>query len=277
MQQQQRRIVWWLAALAAMGAAAAAFVQGGYYNVAATVSHTQPVYWLLEYAMQQSVRRRARHIDTPPLDRPAMQARGAACYREHCITCHGAPGVPPSPLGLSMQPLPGSLVAAAAHWRPHEIYWITRHGLKLTGMPAWQHRMADDDLWAVAAFVSDLPRQTPQQAKQRLSTLARCPPPNGAQLTGTPDPRRGRHVLPQYGCHGCHVIEGVVGSNVHVGPPLRNLARRDTLPGGRPNTLEHLVQWLRDPQAIDAHTAMPSLGVTQQDALDMAAYLQTLR
>ena len=60
-----------------------------------------------------------------------------------------------------MQPVPGPLNDAAARWRPRELYWITRHGIRMSGMPAWGHQLADSDLWAVAAFVAQMPGVSP--------------------------------------------------------------------------------------------------------------------
>ena len=87
------------------------------------------------------------------------------------------------------------------------------------------------------------------------------------------DPARGRVALTQYGCRACHMIPGVTGSEVYVGRPLENLARRRVIAGTLPNDQANLVRWIRDPQAIDPRTAMPVLGVSERDALDMSAYL----
>jgi mono/diheme cytochrome c family protein len=56
-----------------------------------------------------------------------------------------------------MQPVPGPLVDASRHWKPHELYWITRHGIKMSGMPAWEFHLSEDDMWATVAFVMQLP------------------------------------------------------------------------------------------------------------------------
>jgi mono/diheme cytochrome c family protein len=270
--------VWAVVIVLGGAAAAGGFVAFGLYDVAANRPHTQAVYSLLETVKQQSVRRQARHIAVPPLEDGALLARGAVCYRDHCLQCHGAPGLAPAPIGLSMQPLPGPLADAARHWSAAEIYWITRHGIKMTGMPAWQHRLHDDDLWAVVAFVQALPRLPPADLRARWSAQQVVPcDRRRADATEPGDAARGRQALTQYGCHGCHRIEGIVGPDVHVGPPLHDFARRLTLPGARPQTPAQLVRWLREPQAMHPYTAMPDLGVDERDARDIAAYLGTLR
>jgi cytochrome c2 len=90
-------------------------------------------------------------------------------------------------------------------------------------------------------------------------------------------PKAGREAFNQYACTSCHVIPGVVGADIHVGPPLTGLAERKYLAGVLPNTPANLVRWIRQPQAISAQSAMPNLGVGEQPALDMAAYLYRLK
>jgi cytochrome c len=104
----------------------------------------------------------------------------------------------------------------------------------------------------------------------------------GANRSRTPvvdvpggDPARGQAALTRYGCESCHIIPGL-SNGAHVGPPLNHFARRSFVGGVAPNTTDNLILWLQDPQLINPLTAMPNLGVTPQDALDMAAYLYTL-
>jgi cytochrome c1 len=89
------------------------------------------------------------------------------------------------------------------------------------------------------------------------------------------DAARGKVALAQYGCRACHMIPGVTGSEVYVGRPLDNLAKRRFIARTLPNSQANLVRWIRDPQAVDPRTAMPVLGVSERDALDMSAYLLT--
>nr|WP_298138894.1 c-type cytochrome [uncultured Pseudomonas sp.] len=83
----------------------------------------------------------------------------------------------------------------------------------------------------------------------------------------------GREAFNQYACTSCHVIPGVVGSDIHVGPPLTAIAQRKFIAGVLPNNPENLVRWLREPQKFAPRSAMPDLGVSEQSALDMTAYL----
>jgi cytochrome c len=97
-----------------------------------------------------------------------------------------------------------------------------------------------------------------------------------AQMTGG-DPARGRAKIGQYGCHTCHTIPGVEGADSLVGPPLDRIASRTYIAGVLTNSPDNMVRWLRDPQGVDRLTAMPNLGVDEQDARDIASYLYTLK
>lgn len=266
---------------ALLGAAltgAGVVVYSGVYDVSATSQHLQPVHSLLETTMHHSVRWRARNIATPPLDGAQRLARGAALFRDHCVQCHGAPGVAQADIGKSMQPVPGPLVDALQRWRPREIYWITRHGIKMSGMPAWQFRLGEEALWDVAAFVQALPTLSPQAYALATGEAAAAPPRTETVTPGRiGDVERGRLALGQYACQACHTIPGITSSSPNVGPPLQGLASRSLIAGKLANTPENLMHWIRDPKTVKPLTAMPDMGVSEGDARDMAAYLGTLQ
>lgn len=267
-----------LALLALVGAVVV--VYSGVYNVGSTQQHQQWVYTMLETTMRHSVQLRARHIEPPPLTGADRIERGAQLYHSRCVQCHGAPGVSQADIGKSMQPVPGPLVDALQKWKPREIYWITRHGIRMSGMPAWEFRLPDAQLWDVVAFVNALPGLTPQT----YSALAAKGIPAVSERPGEPsapeglgDVQRGRQALYQYACNACHIIPGVTGSRVHVGPPLQGFASRSLIAGKLANTPDNLVHWLQHPKEVKPLTAMPDLGVGEVHARDMAAYLATLR
>lgn len=93
--------------------------------------------------------------------------------------------------------------------------------------------------------------------------------------TGNPD--QGRQLIEGYGCGGCHTIPGVHNANGVVGPPLIFFSRRTMVAGELPNTPENLVRWIQNPKAVEPGTAMPDLGLSADQANDVAAYLYTLR
>lgn len=160
-----------LAGIAVAGAAGGAFVvYSGVYDISASRQHTQTVYSMLETTMQHSVQRRARDIVVPPLDDSQAIARGAACYQDKCVQCHGAPGVSADDIGKGMQPVPGPLVDALQRWKVSEIYYITRHGIKMSGMPAWEFRLQDSEIWDIVAFIKHMPEMTPDAYAATMQT-----------------------------------------------------------------------------------------------------------
>lgn len=87
----------------------------------------------------------------------------------------------------------------------------------------------------------------------------------------------GRQLITSYGCGACHMIPGVHAARGKVGPPLLYFAERTMIAGELPNTPLNLTRWIQHPRQVEPKTAMPELGVTQDEANDIAAYLYTLR
>ena len=90
-------------------------------------------------------------------------------------------------------------------------------------------------------------------------------------------PRRGAAAINRYGCGTCHTIPGVPGATALVVPNLHQVASRLNLAGVLTNTPDNMVRWIQRPRDVDPLTAMPNLGVTDQDARDIASYLYTLK
>jgi len=159
------------ATAATLAVAATAVIYGGLYDISATDQHLAPTYRILDVAMRRSIARRAAEIVVPPLDAPPMLERGLSLYDAHCVQCHGAPGVAPEPFALGLTPAPANLAHTAREWPPADLYWVVRNGIKMTGMPAWQFRLAEAP-WAVVAFVEKLP----ELFAARLRRTHRCAP-----------------------------------------------------------------------------------------------------
>jgi cytochrome c len=91
------------------------------------------------------------------------------------------------------------------------------------------------------------------------------------------NPQRGKVLIRDYGCGSCHTIPGIYTARGLVGPPLMFFSRRTMIAGELPNSPDNLVRWLRNPKAVEPGTAMPDLGLSNDQAQDIAAYLYTLR
>lgn len=156
-----------LAIIAAAGVALGmAFAWSGLFNVAASSGHWAITNWFLHYVMRQSVKTHAMGIEVPALDDPALVHRGAGHYAVGCAPCHGAPGQERSPIAREMTPEPPYLPPRIERWKPNHLFWIVRHGVKFTGMPAWAALEREDEVWAMVAFLRQLPRLQPEDYRR---------------------------------------------------------------------------------------------------------------
>ncbi|WP_158043931.1 c-type cytochrome [Skermanella pratensis] len=138
----------------------------GLVSIAASSGHFAPVSWFLHWTMGNAVDRQSLLISVPPgIDPPdpALVQRTAGHFATGCAPCHGAPGVPQSPVALSMTPHPPRLEEQVGEWRDRELFWIVKHGIKYSGMPAWVAQSRDDEVWAQVAFLRALPGLAPER------------------------------------------------------------------------------------------------------------------
>lgn len=133
-------------------------VYTGGYSPAATRDHTPLERWALGATMRHAVQSRA---DDLPALASADLSRGAGEYKAMCEHCHGGPGVDRADWAGGMLPLPPDLTHTASRWRPEEIAWIVRHGIRMTGMPAFGPTHNEAAIRDITAFVQQLPTITP--------------------------------------------------------------------------------------------------------------------
>lgn len=141
----------------AAAAGAALFIRSGVYNVAADDPHLPATHALFQQIRDASVRARAAQLDVPPdLDDPARIRQGAGNYEAMCMQCHLAPGMAPTELARGLYPAPPDLTRRTVE--AAEAFWVVKHGIKASGMPAWGGSMDDAYIWNLVAFVRQLPR-----------------------------------------------------------------------------------------------------------------------
>jgi mono/diheme cytochrome c family protein len=161
-----------------------AFIYSGLYDVAATGQHWAVTRWVLETARTRSIKAHAAGIEAPPgLDDPATILIGVEHFAAHCAVCHGAPGVPRGDIARGLYPSPPDLSKAVQLYSSAELFWIVKHGIKMTGMPAWNDH-SDEELWATVAFLKRLPGTSEQDyAKLVMASMAN----HGHHHSGTSD------------------------------------------------------------------------------------------
>ena len=106
-----------------------------------------------------------------------------------------------------------------------------------------------------------------------------CAPGDDGPAFGQAPPaqrERGRLLLAQYQCGSCHTIPDVQAARGRIGPTLAAFGRRSYIAGQVPNGPDALVRWIVAPAAVVPGTTMPAMGVSPDDARDMAAYLLAL-
>jgi len=191
------------AAALTLAAGGALFVWSGVYNIAASTDHFGQTTWLLQKVREQSIAAQSSSINPPQLDDVGMIRLGASHYAGVCVPCHGWPGDPINPIVGGMLPPPPDLGEALERRPVNEIFWIVKNGLKYTGMPAWPAQKRDDEVWAVTAFLSQLPprrddffdlaRLREEEGNEPvgvvLSRCTRCHEGDGAPTNGDRIPR----------------------------------------------------------------------------------------
>jgi mono/diheme cytochrome c family protein len=133
----------------------------GYYDVSADRPHLAVTGALLTLLRERSIERRAAAVAVPALDDPARVREGAEHYSAMCVDCHLAPGITISESRAGLLPQPPNLSQVSI--APNVAFWVIKHGIKASGMPAWGRTHDDEEIWNIVAFVRQLPHMSPEQ------------------------------------------------------------------------------------------------------------------
>lgn len=145
-----------LLAIAVLAAAAAAVIVSGWYDVGADSPRTALVAGIIAFARERAIDMGAANVTVPPLGDPRMIAQGAEHYAAMCTGCHLAPGMAENEMRRGLYPRPPVLVSLP-RGNPAEQFWIIKHGVKMTAMPAWGPTHSDREIWNIVAFLQKLP------------------------------------------------------------------------------------------------------------------------
>jgi len=167
-----RNMLFSLVTLVVLAAIALAlFVWSGIYNVGADVPHTRPVFAMMETLRDRSIAAHSRDVTVPNLQDPALVLKGAGQYAAMCTGCHLAPGMEDSEIRPGLYPQPPDL--SKMRIDPKTAFWVVKHGVKMSAMPAWGTSHDDPTIWSMVAFLQKLPDLTPAQYKE---IVAKAPP-----------------------------------------------------------------------------------------------------
>ena len=160
------RWLWHAVVLGVLGCLfAVAVAWTGWYTPSALRTSNFVSNWYLKLVRERGVSHRIGNIKVPDLKRPALIREGAGHYAEMCSSCHLAPGKTDADIRAGLDPRPPVLAKIAANLDPRRAFWIIKHGIGFTAMPAWGPTHDDQKIWAITAFVKDLPNISPAQYK----------------------------------------------------------------------------------------------------------------
>ena len=154
-----------LAAVLSLTAGAAAFVASGFYNIGADDHHTKLTLAIIDQLRERSIEVRARSISPLFIADPNRVKHGAERYNTLCAGCHLAPGLTKSDIRAGLYPHPPNLAQEDLK-DSRRAFWIIKHGIKMTGMPAWGKTLDDAAIWEVLTFVQRMPDMTAETYRQ---------------------------------------------------------------------------------------------------------------
>ncbi len=216
------------------------FLWSGIYNIGADDKHSRPVYSMLQMIRDRSITVRANRLHPPPnLNDAALVRQGAGNYNAMCTGCHLAPGMTGTELSRGLYPAPPNLATAEVGDAAHH-FWVIKHGIKASGMPAWGPSMDDEYIWGMVAFLQQLPTLDAAQYKALVDS-------SGGHSHGGGETEPHGHHDGMADDHSDMPMEGVArdATSPHAHAPGTPADHHDTAavtaptPGSRPVMVEH--------------------------------------
>lgn len=138
--------------------AALAVMYSGVFNVAATVVDSAALNWALVTVREASVGLHSRDVPSP--ETVADRDNGFRIYRRECVMCHTPVGRTPMPMAVGFNPQAPTFGEDADDMTDAGLFWVTKNGIRFTGMPAWGPSLSDKEIWDVVEFMKTLPAMT---------------------------------------------------------------------------------------------------------------------
>ncbi len=200
----------------------------GVIPIKASSGHWPITEWFLKASMSRSVSTHSIGIKAPSLDDPRLVLLGAGHYETACRSCHGSPTHHHPRVAAAMTPHPPYLPPRIDNWEPEELFYIVKHGMKFTGMPAWPADHRDDEVWAMTAFLLEYRTLDAEGYRQLvfgegLPNPEEVAPNEGVTFEALPDSQPARHVI-RVNCARCHGHDGL-GRGLGAFPKLAGQSR----------------------------------------------------
>lgn len=182
----------------------------GIVPIKASAGHWAITRWFLNWSMARSVSTHSMGVNALPLDsldHPSLVLKGAGHYDTGCRPCHGSPILPHPRVAQQMTPRPPYLPPLIPEWEPDELFYIVKHGVKFTGMPAWPTQQRDDEVWAMVAFLRTLP-DLDAEAYRQLARGEGSTTGEGAPIQSLQGPEEVPSAVTN-SCARCHGVDGL--------------------------------------------------------------------
>jgi cytochrome c553 len=238
------------------------FSASGIVPIKASSGHWPITAWLLNFTMRRSVITHSLGMNAPKLDDAALVAKGATHYEFGCRPCHGGPHLPQPVIAGHMTPHPPHLPPEIPKWESEELFYIVKHGVKFTGMPAWPAQQRDDEVWAVVAFLLKMPKLTAQEY-QKVARSLKTP---AATIDDLSESKQAPRIISE-NCARCHIVDN----------RARDLSVFPILAGQRP---EYLFASLLAFARGERHSGIMrplAASLTAKDMREIAQYYGNLR
>ncbi len=159
--------------LAAIAAGGLLFAWSGVYDIAATKPHWSVTLSFIEMLKDRSIETHSRDVQVPELSETKHEASAFPHYHEMCQLCHGAPGIHREEFAKGLYPSPPSMTSGEIQkgLAEEEIYWIVKHGIKMTGMPAFGPTHDEKSMSGLVALVEEMSQMSPEEYQRMIETM----------------------------------------------------------------------------------------------------------
>ncbi len=169
-----RTIITLIIIIALLGLGAFIYAWTGSYNIAATESHWSLTESFIDMLKNRSIASHSGDIRAPDLDKPEMRQKAMPHYHGMCRHCHGAPGYAPKEFAPGLYPSPPPMASGhiQEHYTNAELYWIVKHGIKMTGMPAFGKNHSENQIRGLVAIAREMPEMTSEQYRKAAEQMS---------------------------------------------------------------------------------------------------------
>ncbi|MFB3815381.1 MAG: cytochrome c [Terriglobales bacterium] len=177
-----------------------AYLHFGFVDLRASQPVSPVERFYMGEAVDKYVERHAPQVQNPVQPTDENLIAGVRIYKSNCAVCHGGPRQPVSEIGRALYPRAPQFLEHSPHMPDNQTYWITRHGIARSGMPAWEKALSDRDIWLVTTFLSHMSNLENSSAAVLEEWKTGGPAELGAQQGSPP----AKPAMPKPQQHGAH-------------------------------------------------------------------------